>query len=54
MNEMEVYNSLTTIFRDIFDDDTIVINNNTSADDIEDWDSFEHINLISTVENNLK
>ncbi|NLP26772.1 MAG: acyl carrier protein [Clostridiales bacterium] len=54
MNEMEVYNSLTIIFRDIFDDDTIVINNNTSADDIEDWDSFEHINLISAVEKQFK
>lgn len=54
MNEMEIYNSLTTIFRDIFDDDSIVINNNTSADDIEDWDSFEHINLISAVEKQFK
>ena len=54
MNEMEVYDKLTAIFRDIFDDDTIEINNETSAVDIEDWDSLEHINLISAIEKKFK
>ncbi len=54
MNEMEVYDKLTVIFRDIFDDDTIEINNETSAVDIEDWDSLEHINLISAIEKKFK
>lgn len=54
MNEMEVYDKLTVIFRDIFDDDTIKISGETSAVDIEDWDSLEHINLISAIEKKFK
>ena len=30
--------------------DSIVLNDNTTSDDIEDWDSFEHINLVVAVE----
>lgn len=41
---------LNSVFRDIFDDDSICINENTTSDDIEDWDSLEHINLIGAVE----
>ncbi len=38
------------IFRDVFDDDTLVITDSTNAEDIEDWDSLEHINLIMAME----
>ena len=34
----------------MFDDDSITVNAETTADDIEDWDSLEHINLVSAVE----
>lgn len=51
MTREEVYKRLTEVFRDIFDDNTIVIRDETTAEDIEDWDSFEHINLIVAVEN---
>lgn len=54
MNENEVYRELNEIFRDIFDDDTITINASTTSADIEDWDSIEHINLISAVEKHFK
>ena len=33
-----------------FDDDTIEVHDETTANDIEDWDSFEHINLVIAVE----
>ena len=46
----EIYDQLTEIFRDVFDDDSIDINDNTSADDIDDWDSLMHITLIGTIE----
>lgn len=38
------------IFRDIFNDNTIVITDDTSADDIDEWDSFNHINLVAAIE----
>lgn len=46
----QVFERLTKVFRDVFDDDSIEINNLTTADDIDDWDSLEHINLVSAVE----
>ena len=50
MSEQEILNAVQDIFRDNFDDDTLEITRSTCADDIEDWDSLEHINLISAVE----
>ena len=38
------------IFRDNFDDDTLEITRSTCADDIEDWDSLEQINLLTAIE----
>ena len=46
MEREEVYERLNNVFREVFDDDSIVLNDNTTSDDIEDWDSFEHINLV--------
>lgn len=51
MNRNEVLKKLNVIFRDVFDDDSIVINDRTTSNDIEEWDSIEHINLIGAVEN---
>mgnify|MGYP001428568780 FL=1 len=50
MTHAEVLDALTNVFRDVFDDNSIVINDQTTANDIEDWDSLEHINLIEAVE----
>ena len=41
---------LNEIFRNVFDDDDIVVDRDTTADDIDDWDSLEHIRLIAAVE----
>ena len=49
-----VYAKLNVIFRDLFDDDSIVVTPQTTANDIEDWDSLEHITLIATVERTFK
>jgi acyl carrier protein len=53
VNNQEVLQCLTEIFREVFDSDAIVVTNDTTAADIEGWDSFNHINLIIAVENRL-
>lgn len=50
MTREEVFERLNMVFREVFDDEDIVVTDSTTADDIEDWDSFEHINLIVAVE----
>ncbi len=56
MTHEEVMKKVTEIFRDVFDDDTLVIKDSTNSSDIEDWDSLEHIALIVSMEKefNLK
>ena len=41
---------LNTVFRDVFDDPSICVTRETTANDIDGWDSLEHITLISAVE----
>lgn len=36
---------LEPVFRDLFDDDTISLNCQTTADDVDGWDSLTHVNL---------
>ena len=50
MTREEVYESLTEIFRDVFDDDDITVTAETTAADVDGWDSLEHINLVNAVE----
>ena len=46
----EIYDRLNEIFRDFFDDEDIELEEDTTADDIEDWDSLNHITLMAAVE----
>ena len=48
--EERIYETLNEIFRDIFDDEDIVVTPETNSDTIEDWDSLEHINLVVAIE----
>ncbi|MBD5496851.1 MAG: acyl carrier protein [Lachnospiraceae bacterium] len=50
MTREAAYEKLNEVFRDVFDDEEIVVNDSTTSSDIEDWDSLEHINLVSAVE----
>lgn len=50
MTRERVFETLNEVFRDVFDDESITVEEETTADDIEDWDSLEHINLIAAVE----
>lgn len=46
----DVYKKLTGIFQEVFDNPGINLAPETTADDIEEWDSLTHINLILMVE----
>ena len=54
MDTASIYRQLTEIFRDVFDDDTIELTTQTTAADIHDWDSANHVNLIVAIEVRMK
>ena len=54
MTRDEVFRGIQEIFRDVFDEDTLMISDKTSSDDIEDWDSLNHILLLSSIQDEFK
>ena len=54
MQSEHIYRQLTDIFRDVFDDDAIVLSPSTTAADIDGWDSVGHLNLIVSIESRMK
>lgn len=54
MDAREVFSRLNRVFQEVFDDSSIQVTPQTTADDIDDWDSLEHITLISAVEREFR
>lgn len=50
MERNEIFEKLTVIFRDVMDNDEIVLEDSTSANDIEEWDSLAHVQLTERIE----
>ncbi|HWJ93043.1 MAG TPA: acyl carrier protein [Flavisolibacter sp.] len=50
----EIKKQVNEIFKDVLDNDRIVIQDSTTADDIEEWDSLSHIQLIVGIEKHFK
>lgn len=46
----EIKTRLTPIFRDVFSDNTLVVTDTLTADDVAKWDLLSHINMIYAVE----
>ena len=47
---MNTTDKLTEVFREVFDDDTLVIHDEMTADDVDAWDSLSHVNLMIAIE----
>ena len=50
MKKEEIMAAITEIFQNVFDDDTLILGPETTAEEIEDWDSLEQINLLVAME----
>lgn len=51
---MSIKERLQEVFRDVFDDEEIVLFDTMTAEDIEDWDSLMHISLIKQIEDEFE
>jgi acyl carrier protein len=47
---LNLFIKVRNIFREIFDDDSLVISENMLKTEIEDWDSIAHVNLVLAIE----
>lgn len=54
MTREEVFEGVQNIFRDIFDEENMIIGDKTNSENVEDWDSLNHINLVSAIEKEFK
>ncbi len=53
MERNEIIEKITWIFREVFGDKNIVINDEMTANDVENWDSLTHMLMITKVEDEL-
>ena len=48
-SEAEILKELTEVFRDVLDNDSIVLDISTTQDDVDEWDSLAHIQLVLAI-----
>lgn len=54
MNNQELLDQVQEIFHDQLDDETIILTTETTAEDVDDWDSLTHIMLVVAIEKHFK
>ena len=47
---MDIREKLTNLFKEVFDEETLVLSDDMTADDVDAWDSLSHINLMIAIE----
>ncbi len=50
MNKETILEQINVIGRDVFDDESIVLSESTTANEVEDWDSITHVQLLFSIE----
>ena len=50
MDQATILTRLTELFRDVFDDDALILTPDTTAEDVPGWDSMNHITLVVETE----
>lgn len=50
MERTDIYDKLNDIFVDVLDLDEVTLTDSTTADDIEEWDSLSHVQLVVAIE----
>lgn len=50
MSKTEIFEKLNEIFQDVFDDEELTVGEQTTAADVDGWDSLSHIMLLSAIE----
>lgn len=50
MNDIDILEKIQPIFKDVFDDEDLVVAAETTAADVEDWDSFAQMQIVMGIE----
>ncbi len=50
MDEKQIYSELTLVFRNVLDEDSLVLRPDLTAHDVEAWDSLAHVSLVVAAE----
>ncbi|HMG11442.1 MAG TPA: acyl carrier protein [Mucilaginibacter sp.] len=54
MDRNEIFKHVNEVFIDVLDDGNIVLSEETTANDVDDWDSLNHIQLVVAIEKLFK
>ena len=50
MDKNDILQIVTEVFKDVLDNEKVILNRETTAMDVDDWDSLNHIQLVVAVE----
>ena len=53
MSRTEIYNTLNDVFRDVFDDSSICVDDGTTSSDVDGWDSLAQVLIVGELQNEL-